>query len=69
MREGQTKTGHIWATTFVIAQLFDALDGPPTYWVPPCVHPFPIPPSNEGKPAHIPLERGGAAALSSLLKS
>ena len=47
----------------------DALDGPPTYWVPPCVRPFLIPLSNEHRPAHIPLERGGAAAAPWLLKS
>jgi hypothetical protein len=38
----------------------DALDGPPTCWVPPCVSPSPIPPSSKYVPAHIPLERGGA---------
>ena len=50
------------ATTSVIAHFCDALDGPPTFWVPPCVSLPPIPPSSKYVPAHIPLERGGAGA-------
>ena len=37
----------------------DALAGPPTSWVPPCVFPSLIPPSSEYEGAHIPLEREG----------
>jgi hypothetical protein len=50
------------ATTSVVARFRDALDGPPTCWVPPCVSVTPIPPSSNYVPAHIPLERGGAGA-------
>jgi len=50
------------ATTSVMARFCDALDGPPTCWVPPCVSPPPIPSSSEYVPAHIPFERGGAGA-------
>jgi hypothetical protein len=50
------------ATTSVIARFCDALDGPPTFWVPPCVSSPPIPPSSKYVPALIPLERGGAGA-------
>jgi hypothetical protein len=41
----------------------DALGGPPTSWVPPCVSLSPIPPSSDDEPAHwhIPLERTNAA--------
>jgi len=47
----------------------DALHGPPTSWVPPCVCPSIIPPSSELIPAHIPLERGGAGVcVSSLVR-
>ena len=50
------------ATTSVVARFCDALDGPPIFWVPPCVSLPPIPPSSKYVPAHIPLKRGGAAA-------
>jgi len=45
----------------------DALDGPPTYWVPPCVSPSPIPSSSEDDPS-IPLERRGAMASASAVR-
>ena len=50
------------ATTRVVAHFRDALDRPPTCWVPPCVSITPIPPSSNYVPAHIPWERGGAGA-------
>jgi len=34
-------------TTFIVVRCGDALDMPPTLWVPPRVYPSPIPPSNE----------------------
>ena len=37
-------------------------NGPPIFWVPPCVSLPPIPPSSKYVPAHILLKRGGAAA-------
>jgi len=40
-------------------EFHDALDGPPTPWVPPRVCPSPIPPSNEYEPTHIPFKREG----------
>jgi len=45
----------------------DELHGHPTLWVPPGVSPSPIRPSRKLEPAHIPLERGGAAATASSL--
>jgi hypothetical protein len=56
------------ATTDVVARVCDALLEPPTSWVPLRVSPSPIPLSivSEYQPAHIPLERGGAATARSL---
>ena len=51
-----------WAMTNVIAYFCNALDRPPTCWVPPCVFPPPIPPWIEYVSAHIPFKRGGAGA-------
>jgi len=56
--EGRRK-GRKWAMTFVVAHFRDALLGPPTFWVPPCVSPPPTPLLID---AHIPLKRGGADA-------
>jgi len=59
---GEEMMREIRATTSVIARFCDALDGPPTCWVPPCFSLPPIPPLSKYVPAHIPLERGGAGA-------
>jgi hypothetical protein len=46
---------------FIMVHFRDALDGPPTSWVPPCISPSLIPllivtsSSSEHEPAHIPL--------------
>ena len=33
------------STRFIVVHYWDAPDGPPTPWVPPCISPSPIPPS------------------------
>jgi hypothetical protein len=65
---GGMKNGRKRTTTFRRGSFRDALDGPPNSWVPPRVSitrsfadlPNSPPPSSGYKPAHIPLERGGA---------
>ena len=46
----------------------DVLHGPPTFWVPPCVYPSPIPPRANMSRPH-PFGRGAAALVSSLLRT
>jgi hypothetical protein len=61
--DGQRKR----TTTSIVVRFWDALHVPPSPWVSPHVSPPQFPSSSKNRPAHIPVERRGAAAAESSL--